>query len=144
MTAAFSGIVLGAIAIIVDVATARHHPAWPAPLVGGIAAVVLIALQVGFAQAAYLRFRFALTDRELLVEQGVFWRVRRCVPRGRVQHVDLQSGPIDRALSLMQVHIFVAGGMGPVAVLPGVAPELAERLKEALVVERSDTIDDIV
>jgi uncharacterized protein len=118
--------------------------AWPWPrflplisLVGG-SLLTCYALLIAYLQ--YARFGYQLREKDLIVESGVIWRSRRCVPRSRIQHVDIDSGPIDRALGLVEVRLYVAGGMGAVAELPGVAPEAAEQLKEALIVAPTDGV----
>jgi hypothetical protein len=63
---------------------------------------------------------------------GVVWRVSRSIPRVRVQHVDIRSGPVDRALGLVEVSLHVAGSAGPVLTIPGLEPADAEALRELL------------
>ena len=46
--------------------------------------------------------------------------------------MDVSSGPIDRALGLVEVSLHVAGSAGPVLTIPGLAPAEAESLREAL------------
>jgi uncharacterized protein len=134
---AVTWVILGAIGIVIELSTRHTVPLFGmnVPWIGFTATVLLLILTVIWSQLAFTRFRFLLSDRELTVESGVLWRTRRCIPRSRVQHVDIQSGPIDRAIGLVDVHLYVAGGMGPVAQLPGVAPAVAEQLKTALVVD---------
>lgn len=135
---AISWLVLGAIGVVIELSVGKSLVRVgnaTLPLIGLGVTAVLLVLSLVWAQIAWGRFRFMLSDRELTVESGVLWRSRRCIPRTRVQHVDIQSGPIDRALGLVEVHLYVAGGMGPVAQLPGVAPMVAEQLKSALVVD---------
>ena len=40
------------------------------------------------------------TDDELLITRGKLWHSFTVVPYGRIQFVDVTSGPIDRALGL--------------------------------------------
>lgn len=135
---AITWLVLGSIGIAIEMSVGhglvqfggRTIPAW-----GLLATAVLLVLSLVWAQLAWARFRFMLSDRELTVESGVLFRSRRCIPRSRVQHVDIQSGPIDRLLGLVEVHLYVAGGMGPVAQIPGILPVEAEQLKSSLVVD---------
>ena len=67
-----------------------------------------------------------------MARYGVVWQVSRSIPRVRVQHVDVRSGPIDRALGLVEVSLHVAGSAGSVLTIPGLAPAEAETLREAL------------
>lgn len=130
-------------AIFEFIFTRRTH-AWPWPqviplfsLAGG---TVLAIVSVVGAVMRFSRFGYRLREKDLIVQSGVIWRSRRCVPRARIQHVDIDSGPIDRALGLVEVKLYVAGGIGAVAELPGLAPEAAEQLKEALIVARTDGV----
>jgi uncharacterized protein len=115
---------------------------WPAIvpgftlMLGAIAAVWSITLSI----LQFARFGYTLRPADLIVASGVIWRARRCIPRARIQHVDIDSGPIDRAFGLVDVSLYVAGGMGPVARINGLSPEAAEHLKEALIVERTDGV----
>ena len=132
---------IGAVAEL-SFAMSTHRMPWPAklPLVSVCAGVILAAIAVVMSVLQYRRFGYALSGRDLVVQSGVFWQVRRCVPRARVQHVDVQSGPVDRALGLAELRVYVAGSSGAVATITGLSPEVADQLKEALIVERADLI----
>ena len=139
--------VLTLIGAIVEVSLAHNrNVAWPMPwprLVPGVALIgggLLLLVVVTAAMLRYARFGYRLSEDDLIVQHGVLWRVRRCVPRPRVQHVDITSGPIDRAFGLVEVHVHVAGGMGAVAAIDGLSPDAAERLKEALIDSRTDGV----
>lgn len=115
---------------------------WPAlvPVCSLVGGALLAVWFVGMAILSYARFGYQLREKDLVIRSGVIWKTRRCVPRARIQHVDIDSGPIDRALGLVEVKLYVAGGLGAVAELPGLAPEAAEQLKEALIVARTDGV----
>lgn len=135
---AIAWLIFGAIGIVIEMSIGNGFVrlgGLSIPVIGLATTGVLLVLTLVWSQLAYKRFKFMLSERELTVESGVLWRTRRCIPRSRVQHVDIQSGPIDRAIGLVEVHLYVAGGMGPVAQIPGVTPSVAEGLKAALVVD---------
>lgn len=131
----------GCIAEILLTRGARNWP-WPAylPLISLISGGLLTGYSLVIAYLQYARFGYQLREKDLIIESGVIWRSRRCVPRARLQHVDIDSGPIDRALGIVEVRLYVAGGFGAVAELPGLAPEAAEQLKEALIVAPTDGV----
>jgi uncharacterized protein len=88
---------------------------------------------------AYEAWRFAVTPGEVWVSSGVWWRRLRCVPRVRIQHVDVESGPIDRWFGLAQLSLHTAGTIAAVITIPGLLPEDAESLRrELLALEGSD------
>ena len=62
----------------------------------------------------------------------MFTEVRTIVPFVRVQHVDTQRGPIERAAGLSSVVVYTAGSRGADVTIPGLTPERAEALQEQL------------
>lgn len=106
--------------------------AWSAPLFGLAAFVVALILGLWHARLLFTSWRWVLRDDDVFASFGVVWRVTRSIPRVRVQHVDVTSGPIDRALGLVHVSLHVAGSAGAVLMIPGLAPAEAEQLREAL------------
>src|ERR1043166_292415 len=72
---------------------------------------------MGIASAALLKlrwetWRYEVTDQEVILSWGVWNQTRRFVPRDRIQHVDITSGPLARRLGLSHVHLYVAGAHG--------------------------------
>jgi len=138
----FSMLVLAGIGIIVEVIVTRRHPNWPvpAPLIS-LSAGFILSLATGlFSILAYRRVGYLLREHDLVVQSGVIFKVRRCIPRSRIQHVDIKQGPIDSAFGIVEVHLFVAGQMGEVASIPGLSPQAAESLKEALLGSQADGV----
>ena len=100
--------------------------------VGLVVAPLYLTWSWWFAGRRFAAWRYALSADDLSVEHGVFWRLARTVPRVRIQHVDVHSGPLDRAYGLVQVSIYTAGSEGAVETLPGLALESADALRDAL------------
>lgn len=84
------------------------------------------------------RWTYELRDVDLVLTWGVVHQTRRVVARDRIQHLDINSGPIDRRFGLVQVVVYVAGG--PVASIPGLVPEEAETLRSALLAGRGEDV----
>lgn len=59
--------------------------------------------------AHYLRFRYALTPRELLIESGVLTHRRRSIPIDRIQNIQIERTLLARLLGLARVRIETAG-----------------------------------
>jgi uncharacterized protein len=115
---------------------------WPLPWgVLSIPGSLLLGVWlIVFSQLRYAKWGYALRAQDVVIQGGVLWRVRRCVPRSRVQHVDITSGPLDRAFGLVSVHLFTAGAPGAVAAIPGLSPGAAEELRAALVRSSADGV----
>jgi membrane protein YdbS with pleckstrin-like domain len=100
--------------------------------IGLFVAPLWLAFHWWLAGRRFAAWRYALAPDELSVEHGVFWRLARTVPRVRIQHVDVHSGPLDRAFGLAQISLYTAGSEGAVETIPGLAPETADALRDAL------------
>jgi membrane protein YdbS with pleckstrin-like domain len=61
------------------------------------------------ARARWRRARWRLDAQGLQVRRGVFWRSDVLVPRSRVQHLDLERGPIERYFGLATLVVHTAG-----------------------------------
>ncbi len=85
-------------------------------------------------------WRYEITDREVVLSWGVWYQTRRFVPRDRIQHVDITSGPIARKFGLAHVHFYVAGAHGAVGGIPGLTPEEAEELRQMLVETQAEHV----
>lgn len=99
---------------------------------GPALAAAVGAAGVALALARYRIWRFELEDDALALERGVITRVETAVPYVRIQHIDTQRGPIDRAVGLASVVVYTAGTRGSDVTVPGLTPERARRLRDRL------------
>ena len=60
----------------------------------------------------YKSITYNLTSDEVVVERGVWWRVKSTVPYARVMSVEVVQGPISRRLGIATVDIYTAGYTG--------------------------------
>lgn len=134
LRAAVNALGLGALsAVLASALAGRLLPVPGRPLlVALVVSAVALPLGLWHARRLFTSWSWTLREDDVVASWGVVFRVRRSIPRSRVQHVDLASGPVDRALGLVHVSLHVAGAMGPVLDIPGVAPAEAEALREAL------------
>ena len=122
--AALPMLVLGIVALVVGVAIGGI--AWVAPL----AALALAVLSVGILPSLrYRRWRWRMTVRALELEHGVLVRQVRALPYFRIQHIDVEHGPLDRWLGLARLDIHTAS---VTATLPGLPADQAPGIRAAL------------
>ena len=108
-----------------------------AALLAGLVIFALLArFFVNYSRRAYDLTGHACREHDLVVCHGVWWKKRICIPRLRVQHVDIESGPIERKLGLCHLSVFTAGSTTAAASIEGLAPEQAEALRAELIAER--------
>jgi membrane protein YdbS with pleckstrin-like domain len=70
-------------------------------------------------------------EQDLVVTRGRLWRRLDVVPYGRMQLVDVTSGPLQRAFGVTTVRMHTASPSSR-AHLPGLVPADANRLREQL------------
>ncbi|MBT2403406.1 MULTISPECIES: PH domain-containing protein [unclassified Streptomyces] len=76
-------------------------------------------------------WRYAERADDLLISRGVLWREETVVPYGRMQLVEVTSGPLERRFGLATVQLHTAAAATD-ATIPGLAPAEAERLRDRL------------
>jgi membrane protein YdbS with pleckstrin-like domain len=109
----------------------------------GLLLVVFLTLQAAaflFARASFRRTRYALDFDGLLIVRGVIWQSETRVPRSRVQHTDLNRGPIDRWLGLAELRVHTAGTRLAAVSLGGLSEDEARRLRNDLLGEDDDAV----
>ncbi|MFJ6568617.1 PH domain-containing protein [Streptomyces sp. NPDC091292] len=121
---------------------------WLVPLTAGTA--VLLWLTAGAAWAAFAAlplalllwgwpllgrnwrsWRYAERADDLLISRGVLWHEETVVPYGRMQLVEVTSGPFERYFGLASVQLHTAAAASD-ALIPGLDPAEAERLRDRL------------
>jgi membrane protein YdbS with pleckstrin-like domain len=76
-------------------------------------------------------WRYAERADDLLISRGVLWREETVVPYGRMQLVEVTSGPVERHFGLASVQLHTAAAATD-ATIPGLDPTEAERLRDRL------------
>ncbi|GHD10767.1 hypothetical protein GCM10008096_24590 [Zhihengliuella salsuginis] len=106
------------------------YPEWLAWLLPGLA--LLWSLIDLFVTNRRVRaIGYAERDDDLLVRQGILFKKVLVVPYGRMQYVDVQMGPVDRAFGLCKVQLHTAAS-DVTATIPGVTADEGARLREQL------------
>lgn len=112
---------------------------WLSALTGAIAAVLVVW---GIRWAALLPRRtralgYSLRPNHLMARQGVLFRHVTSIPYGRIQYVDVDSGPLERAHHLVRLTIRTAGVTASKVTLYGIPTECGQQLRE-LLIRRAD------
>jgi len=68
----------------------------------------------------------------LRVVKGVLFHADTIVPFSRVQHIDVEQGPIERANGIARLILHTAGTHNSSVTLPGLAYEQAVAMREAI------------
>jgi hypothetical protein len=123
---------------VVAVVLAAAVGASVASSVGAAAAIATVAAIALGAAAAwwFVRNRFQAwgyleRDEDLEVRRGVMVQRLSVVPYGRMQFVEITSGPVERLFGLSTVKLHTAAAASD-ARIPGLSPDEAARLRDRL------------
>lgn len=97
---------------------------------GFLGVTMAVFAVIGFTR--YWFYRFQLTQSELIVTSGVFFKSRRNVPVARIQNVDLVQNVFHRILGVAEVRIETASGTEPEAILKVLSLSEVESLREQI------------
>ncbi|MET7678919.1 PH domain-containing protein [Streptomyces sp. NPDC005423] len=103
-------------------------PGWAAFAL--LPAVLIVWGWVGLGRN-WRSWRYAERADDLLISRGVLWRAETIVPYGRMQLVEVTSGPVERHFGLATVQLHTAAAATD-ATIPGLDPAEAERLRDRL------------
>jgi len=105
-----------------------------------ILAVLFLVLNA-YLKHWYQKYAYQLDDEHLAIKRGVFWRHHISVPISRVQHVDVNSGPLDRRYDLAKLVVNTAGTHYAQTSLPGLSVRDAYQLRDQLLAaQEGDTV----
>ncbi|MFV0543103.1 MAG: PH domain-containing protein [Marinicella pacifica] len=105
-----------------------------------LAALLYVSLN-SYLKHWYLNYKYHLNTDCLAIRRGVFWRHQIAVPVSRVQHVDVNSGPLDRRYGLAKLVVNTAGTHYAQTSLPGLTVDVAHRLRDQLLAsQEGDTV----
>ena len=103
----------------------------PAMLLVTLVAVLVAAWAWVLIGRQVRAWGYAERADDLLVRHGVMFRQLVVVPYGRMQFVDVQAGPVERAFGIAQVQLHTASAHTD-ARIPGLSPAEAARLRDRL------------
>lgn len=106
-------------------------PTWVGWTVVAVA-VPWIAWRLWRAPRAFRRWGYAERDEDVYLTSGLMFRSLTCVPYGRMQMVQVQSGPIARLFGLATVEMVTSSTSGTITV-PGLAADDAAALRDRLI-----------
>lgn len=94
-------------------------------VVYGVIALPSILLQ-------YYRFSYRLTEKQIIIQSGVFNRKNRSIPIERVQNVQIEQNLLARLATIAKVKIETAGSTGTEGVLEYVSLNEAHRIRQVI------------
>ncbi len=94
--------------------------------------ILLYIIRMFIKYYGYGKKGYAFRRHDALYKSGIWWKRLVFIPKNRIQHVEIKKTPLEDLFGICRLMIFTAGGSGSDLVIPGLLPEVAERLKENL------------
>ena len=117
--------VIGSLAL--EVADLLPTGAFAVPV---LLAAVFIVIRVPLRR--YAARGYVMSEDRLRVVRGLLFSSDTVVPFGRVQHIDLDQGPLERLYKLATLTVHTAGTHNASVHLPGLAHDDAVAMREAI------------
>ncbi|WP_299195459.1 PH domain-containing protein [uncultured Erythrobacter sp.] len=129
--ALLAGLAIMIAALIID-GGLRNELDTPFGIISGPALIIAIIIGFRVPVARYNARGYQISRDRLRVVRGVWWHSDTIVPFGRVQHIDVDQGPLERALGIATMTLHTAGSHNASVRLPGLGHELAVEMREAI------------
>ena len=96
----------------------------------GAALLIGLLIVLVMPQRRYRAWGWRMDEDELRIASGVMVKSERVVPFGRVQHIDVVRGPLQRGYGLASLVLHTAGTRSGAIMLPGLEAEEAEAMRD--------------
>ena len=103
---------------------------WVSLLILAVGAAILL-LRLALIERTWRSWGYVEREDDLYITHGVLFRTLVAVPYGRMQLVEVASGPLERAFGLATVTLKTASAETN-ASIPGLTPDEATRLRDRL------------
>lgn len=108
----------------------RSEGLFPSGIIAGPVLLIALALVIRIPQSRYNARGYQISADRLRVVRGLMFRSDTVVPFGRVQHIDVHQGPLDRFFGLATLTLHTAGNHNASVSLPGLGEDLAREMRE--------------
>ncbi|MEL7199933.1 MAG: PH domain-containing protein [Pseudomonadota bacterium] len=99
----------------------------------GLATFVICAFWIiRIPTRRYAARGYQISADRLRVVRGILWHSDTIVPFGRVQHIDVDQGPIERFFDIATLTVHTAGNHNASVYLPGLNHDLAKEMREEI------------
>ncbi len=92
--------------------------------------IVLLAFVLIFVAKAYFRRKkFKIAEKNVSFQEGLFYQKETVVPFARIQHIEIDEGPLERFFKIATLSIYTAGDSGRDLKISGLELVRAQEIK---------------
>lgn len=113
-------------------AVSRKEGLLPVGVIAGPVLLIALALIIRVPARRYNARGYQISADRLRVVRGLLSRSDTVVPFGRVQHIDVQQGPLERFFGIATLTLHTAGNHNASVALPGLGEPLAREMREEI------------
>ena len=104
----------------------------PPGLITLLVVLLSLAAVIVLPRRRWRAWGYCEEDEELHIRHGLLVRYRTVVPFGRVQHIDVAQGPVERRFGLATLVLHTAGTRASAVALPGLPQDEADRMRDRI------------
>ena len=116
---------------------------WANPILSyvalGVTCIVSLLLLI-YPYNAYRYKGLAIREKDIIFKEGIFFQNISITPYNRIQHCEIDQGPIDRIFSLCTLQLFTAAGSSSEINVDGLSPDKAATIKQFIM--SKSTLDE--
>jgi membrane protein YdbS with pleckstrin-like domain len=121
-----------AAALVAEAVMSKAALPLPPGVIGLPVLLVALALVIRVPSRRYNARGYQISADRLRVVRGLLFRSDTVVPFGRVQHIDVDQGPLERFFGIATLTLHTAGNHNASVSLPGLEQELAREMREEI------------
>jgi len=92
--------------------------------------IILFSLVLLIKFIGFKKRKYAVRDKDISYKSGIFFKSLTTVPFNRIQHIEIDEGPISRFFGLSSLSVFTAGDSSDDLEINGLLQEEALKIKE--------------
>ncbi len=119
-------------ALIADAALEASELGIPFGIVSAAVLVLALVFVIRVPMRRYHSRGYHMSGDRLRVVRGILWHYDTIVPFGRVQHIDVNQGPVERFFDIATLTLHTAGTHNASVHLPGLKHQAATRMRETI------------
>lgn len=110
----------------------RDQAGFPPGVIAGPVLLIALALIIRIPTRRYNARGYQISADRLRVVRGLLFRSDTVVPFSRVQHIDVEQGPLERFFGIATLTLHTAGNHNASVALPGLGEPLAREMRETI------------
>ncbi|QOD60754.1 PH domain-containing protein [Polaribacter haliotis] len=95
-----------------------------------VAVFIFLLITLSIKIVGFKKRKYAVREKDISYKNGIFFRTLTTVPFNRIQHVEIDQGPISRYFNLVSLSVFTAGDSSDDLKISGLVKEEAAKIKE--------------